>query len=700
MELLELVETIKNDCYSYKVNDVLENIQILIDQLMLPNPNLNNACFMNILKIMLEALNEKDVILIGDCLEFGIQPMLLNRNVDPLLFDENLLKISDVGYKYYYLNTYSDELALCAVNNDGKTIRLNSLFSPENEVERWVDELKIKKTTRIVCLYGIGTGLFAEEILKKLPESGKLLINEPNQDIIDYCTKCASEEGCAESEKRIGDRLNRIIEDDRVVMIVEKTEDVTRNSLFFECLKSRDYTDLMGMIIAKHNAYDYLNPKGYLNFLRAINDFRIRLLTNKNTVSMFKEKYMENFLYNIWDFENIYTCEDLKYIIPRDIPAIIVSAGPSLDKNIDLLAEVKDHFLIFAVDTAVRFLLKKKIIPDLIITLDPNKPANYFSDELAHTIPCLFDVDSNPPLVNKHTGKKILFNCRNSYAGILFKSVEKPLYQLDDNGGSVATAAFRILKEFGQEKIILIGQDLAFNNGVSHAGGFNDNSGYQESEVDGLLGGKVTTRADWLGYLKWFEKQIEDINEKGKIQVIDATEGGALIHGSKVMTLRETIASCKNSDGRLPDFCFEKELGKRENYLKKDEFEALCIEHKKAIGKLKEIELKSEDALRICDNLLKGIEDGTVSASFIDKEKKKIYKINEFCRKTKIFPVINEYLITDIIDEITGYMLGTGDTKTVEENQIKMLKLSFESILDSARKIRSKAAEIDGGKNV
>jgi hypothetical protein len=54
----------------------------------------------------------------------------------------------------------------------------------------------------------------------------------------------------------------------------------------------------------------------------------------------------------------------------RGKPAILVAAGPSLDKNIDLLSEAKGKALIMSSDTTFPVLLKKGIIPDLVVTIE------------------------------------------------------------------------------------------------------------------------------------------------------------------------------------------------------------------------------------------------------------------------------------------------------------------------------------------
>jgi len=55
----------------------------------------------------------------------------------------------------------------------------------------------------------------------------------------------------------------------------------------------------------------------------------------------------------------------------KDVPIIIVSTGPSLDKNIDLLKEAKGRALIISAGSALRPLLMRNIKPDFFAIIDP-----------------------------------------------------------------------------------------------------------------------------------------------------------------------------------------------------------------------------------------------------------------------------------------------------------------------------------------
>ena len=67
--------------------------------------------------------------------------------------------------------------------------------------------------------------------------------------------------------------------------------------------------------------------------------------------------------------------------------------------------------------------------------------------------------------------------------------------------------------------------------------------------VDGWYGDMVKSRYDWIIYRNWFESAIQQLPD---VEVIDATEGGALIHGSETMCLSEVIDTyCNQSFSML-----------------------------------------------------------------------------------------------------------------------------------------------------
>lgn len=232
--------------------------------------------------------------------------------------------------------------------------------------------------------------------------------------------------------------------------------------------------------------------------------------------------------------------------IPNTIPAIVVSAGPSLNNNIMELKKAVGKAFIIAVDTAVKPLVKAGIIPDMFAMLDGKKPLELVEVEEVREIPMVAYVTGAKSIFNYHTGKKFFLDENYRYVQELFAMNGKEIYQLP-GGGSVATLAFSLVCHLGFDKIILVGQDLAFTGNKSHADGtFKETMAVEDTKdflmVPGNVEKMVPTREDFDNYRKWFEEFIEYWKGIKDVQFINATEGGALIKGTQIMTLKDAIS--------------------------------------------------------------------------------------------------------------------------------------------------------------
>ncbi len=254
--------------------------------------------------------------------------------------------------------------------------------------------------------------------------------------------------------------------------------------------------------------------------------------------------------------------------IPVELPVIIVSAGPSLKKNIQELKKTRGKSFLIATDSALNGMLLEGIVPDAFVTLDAVKSLKRFENKEIASIPLICTESARWEILDKHTGKKIFVN--NSFGfGELFLKEMGIRYQSSQHGASVATFAYTIAMMMGFQTIILVGQDLAFT----------DNSRYYEKAkiegcadtledsmsvfVEDIHGGKVKTSKDLLIYKEWFEKKIEEYPE---IETIDATEGGAKIRGSIIRKLSDVIEDkCKtefdmmNYLNKLPE-CIDEQI--------------------------------------------------------------------------------------------------------------------------------------------
>lgn len=231
----------------------------------------------------------------------------------------------------------------------------------------------------------------------------------------------------------------------------------------------------------------------------------------------------------------------------KDKPAIIVSAGPSLEKQLDLLREHQNNILLIAVGPAWKSLRAADIEPHFVVTVDPFEP-NYTHFEgldakrewLVTDFACNTDIvrTFKGPMIFGHSTpeKEALFRAIYGEWGILL------------TGGSVANSAMSFALTLEASPVILVGQDLGYTGGISHATGHTGKHSLVEAmaekpgdfhEVPGYGGGKpVLTNSQMLTYRVWFEKIIAKL---AKDRIINATEGGAKIEGALEMPLREVL---------------------------------------------------------------------------------------------------------------------------------------------------------------
>ncbi len=222
----------------------------------------------------------------------------------------------------------------------------------------------------------------------------------------------------------------------------------------------------------------------------------------------------------------------------------IVAAGPSLDKNISLLAgktenaDFRSKSCIIAVGTVLRKLLNAGIYPDYVIVTEGNYRATSQVKWLPESdVPMLMLSTANPGYIQEYDREHfILFQKDYEKAEEMAGKLGGVLFE---TGGSVATLAVDVSIRCGAKRIVTLGLDLAFTDNLAHAEGTSNRIATDMSElspVDGVNGDVVYSDNKFTIYRRWIEKRIA--GETG-IEFIDATEGGSLIRGMKIMKLNE-----------------------------------------------------------------------------------------------------------------------------------------------------------------
>jgi len=410
------------------------------------------------------------------------------------------------------------------VQREGQTFYLHSTYDPLREAARWAQDIYAEPDdTLVVC--GIGLGYHLLRLSQLYPKT-KIIACEPDP-------------GTFKTALEVIDFSPLLTKENFIFYFG------TERSEIFSLIKK--HVDHYRPEKVKFYAYFPVTRKATDSFRlmeKALTDCLIDHILDLNTVMSFSARWTENFLFNLP--ETIHA-PDVSIFADsfQGIPGIIVSAGPSLDKNIHLLQQVKDKALIIAAGTAAKAVLNAGLEPHLVVSVDGGEAnGKAFAEVEAKNAVLVFDPVVYKSIPVNFKGPKIV-GAYNPYFISWLDSLtgEKRTYL--KSGPSVANTCFSLAVQLGLNPIIFIGQDLAYApDGKTHSQktiykGCTVQPHEHLVEVEGFGGGKVKTSLSLACFLHWFEEEIPKISEARKI--INATEGGARIKGTEEMSLQKAI---------------------------------------------------------------------------------------------------------------------------------------------------------------
>lgn len=418
-----------------------------------------------------------------------------------------------------------DETDIMGIVRDDKKIMLNSTYRPSEEAKKFAGKICLTENS-VTVFMGMGNGIILTEIVNKLNKEASLLVYEPSAEL--FCF------GLQHFD------MTELLKDNRITFYVEgMNEDILSNDLSFVLTN----INIGVTVLEYHPKYRELFSEQCEKLTKIFKECRESALTNLHTIIDRSELMVRNAIANVRYLLRSKTACDLVSRFPKDMPVILVAGGPSLDKNYEVLRQAKGKALIIAMDRTARFLLDRGIIPDLFCSLDFAKNIELFRDERLRDIPFLYIPDLS------HNVLKLVDSRQLIYGGGDYKLYDWLLQQYGKKspeipfGGSVATFAFSFARYIGTRRLILVGQDLALTGGKTYAGGLK-NARPEAEEMDRLMvpgnvEDMVETRGDFYIYLIWFNQAVREA--EGKMEVINATEAGAKIEGTKIMTLQEAV---------------------------------------------------------------------------------------------------------------------------------------------------------------
>lgn len=466
------------------------------------------------------------------------------------------------------LETAPDGGATGTVGEGADARRLASARRPLDEASRLAERVDPAEAG-VVVVQGFGVGHHVGRIAEKLGRTGVVLVYEPDLGLLRAVLERVD---CTESFGQAN------------IAVLHRAD----AGAISQTLQGAEVVVSLGVKVVEHPASMPRLGESARQFADAFTTCVRAIRTNVVTTLMQTETSLRNGLMNLDYYASVPGIAELTSCA-HGRPAVVVSAGPSLRRNLHLLAKpgVRERVVIIAVQTVLKQMLEAGVKPHFVTALDYHEISRRFYEDLTTT-----DVEGVTLVVEPKANPAIL----DAFPGAIRCVHDDKLTMLLgggfvhdgaglEAGATVAHMAYHLARHMGCDPVILIGQDLGFTDGQYYAPGaaihntwacelgeFNTletmewqrivrNRAHLHPATD-HLGRPVYTDEQMSAYLVQFERMFEADAARG-LTTIDATEGGVAKRLATPMPLADALATRAPADAPelfLPPTTDDREL--------------------------------------------------------------------------------------------------------------------------------------------
>lgn len=440
-------------------------------------------------------------------------------------FEEKRKQWNDISYTDDEIWETED---LLYMKEEGKVYQLYSR-DLNQEISYYLQGVDFQKDNLFI-VFGMGNLALLQHMVDHMTEDSRILIIEPNAKVFKYCL----------NEKN----LAPIFDCKHVCLCVEDTlTEALQEELTFYMR--------MGWNNLVYNMHILVNPnyeRRKQEIYEMVAHIRHKLFESIVILGNCLEDAFNGFAHSYLNVDGFMTSNSIREIQGKykGYPGIIVASGPSLEKNIGELSKANGKALIIACDASLDACKKYGVEVDAIASIERDEPTYtyyYKGKDFDSDLVMLGPTVLWPKIMEEYKGKKIIMAKTGigpeGFVNHFFENIEP-----NNLGMSCATLAFRTAMLAGCDPIILVGQDLAFTDDKKHSAsthveleGDNDAQEHDGTMVEDIYGNMIKTDTVYNLFRIWFEERALEKS----VKVIDATEGGAKIKGSEIITLKEAI---------------------------------------------------------------------------------------------------------------------------------------------------------------
>ncbi len=420
-------------------------------------------------------------------------------------------------------------------------VYLHDKDDPEKEIPQFLNMIP-ENANGVVLLTGIGLCYTPLAILEKRKNIQYLAVFDLMPDIFLQALRYID--------------LSSMLSDPRLILSIDTDIDIDIDKVLAPASLALQLESIYNL---KHMLSFSIDNEKYTKFSDVVFTIANQFNLGGGAILGGGRAYTANRFKNLTSMYKNDMIEDLKGKF-KDVPAVLVAGGPSLNLNIHLLHKIKGKAVIIAVDSTLPALAANGVSPDFLTAIDPY---DLIYEKFADALP---KIHGTSLITSTWVASKVVkaFPARQVFWTFSGRNMENWMQEM--MGGSIPTGGASTVAHLnlvaailmGCSPIVFIGQDLAYTGGTSHA---SNTALTQNKAMRNLLkskdlmwteeisGGKVPTDRKFLN----FKRHFEDLISINKGIYINSTVKGARIKGAEAMPLEDVIEKYCTADGHISD---------------------------------------------------------------------------------------------------------------------------------------------------
>ena len=396
---------------------------------------------------------------------------------------------------------------------DGKTRHPYGETNAQDLIDVWVQQIpKTENTLYVVS--GFGTGQHIAQLLETIDACSIVIVIDFDIQRLKWIF---SEKNCSK------------VLDNKQLLLLTSDKDFDLLETLDLVYKTNIQTCIFSPLFSQNEALYYSF------FTRLCQQFDMRKKLQCTLVGD-SSVWQHNAIKNLSILLNAPSLDPVKGVF-KDLPLVLVSAGPSLDTAIPFLKKIQDKAIIVSMNSSFRTLFKNGIRSHFTLAIDP-RPTTFdgFRDIPIGSTILLTSFFVHPDVVQHFSGQIMTWEVVQPFSQYVYKMLHRSMGPQLQGEGTVANLVGSLADFLGCKKVCLVGQDLAcVASGQTHTSDsiYNDRGTLFMDvkdcrECPGNTREKVFVESKLYLYLQIFNKMADKFKH---IEFINTSVFGAKIKG-------------------------------------------------------------------------------------------------------------------------------------------------------------------------